>query len=533
MGEPDTSPIAFVGGRILSMDPRHPDPDAVIVEDGRITAVGPREMLRAFPTARVRDLAGRTLLPGFIDAHNHLCIAALHPVWADLSRVRDEDELRDALRAQAEREPDARWVRGVGWNEVTTGLQPDRAALDRLGLDRPVILAHYSLHQCVVSSQGLDELGIGKATRDPHGGIIERDERGVPTGLLVERAWSEAHARSLAEYRHPDRWGELVARRARALLADGITCIHDAACPPSAEALYFGMARDGTLPISVLTLPHPEALLMPLSAERLDGPLTGEGDERVRVGPIKLFADGGVLPAIDTSVDGERFQTGTCFADLAEGVLLAHTRGFRVAVHAIGNRGLEAALDAFRRAADARSRSDPRFRVEHASLASKEQIRTMAELGVVGVVQPGFLHHMGEAIEQVPFDGDPWMPFGDMARAGVPLAASSDDPCAFHEPLRTSAHGATRITGSGGVLGPEQSIEYLDWLRAYTAGAAWAGGQEDERGSLSPGKRADLVVLEGDLDPADPPAVVETWVGGARRFAQPAPTGAGARSVGA
>jgi len=513
--------LAFTGGRILSMDPQCPHPDVVVVADGRIAAVGSQDLLSAFPDAALCDLEGRALLPGFIDAHNHLCIAALHPVWADLSAVSTEEELRDALADQAAREPEARWIRGFGWNEAT-GLRPDRALLDQFGFDRPVIVAHYSLHQCVVSSCGLDELGIGSTTKDPDGGSIERDDKGRATGLLVERAWSEAHARSLADYADADRWAELVARRARVLLSDGITCVHDAACPPCAEDLYFSMAREGSLPLSVLTLPHPEALLMPLSVARLDGPTTGEGDERVRVGPIKLFADGGVTPAIDASVGGQRFQTGTRFADLGEGVLLAHSRGFRVAVHAIGNLGLAAALEAFARADRTRSTLDARFRIEHASLASTEQIRAMAELGVVGVVQPGFLHHMGQAIEQVPFDGDTWMRFGDMAREGVALAASSDDPCTFHEPLRTSSHGATRITGSGGVLDPEQSIDYVEWLRAYTAGAAWAGGQEEERGSLTPGKRADMIVLEGELDPMDPPLVKETWVAGECVFRAPA-----------
>ncbi|MGH3056108.1 MAG: amidohydrolase family protein, partial [Gaiellaceae bacterium] len=103
---------------------------------------------------------------------------------------------------------------------------------------------------------------------------------------------------------------------------------------------------------------------------------------------------------------------------------------------------------------------------------------------------------------------------GDLARARIPLAASSDDPFAFHEPVRTSAHGATRRTGSGNIFAAEQALGYVDWLRAYTSGAAYAGGQEYERGTLTPGKRADLVVLEGDLDPHHPPHVAQTWVGG-------------------
>ena len=122
-------------------------------------------------------------------------------------------------------------------------------------------------------------------------------------------------------------------------------------------------------------------------------------------------------------------------------------------------------------------------------------------------------------MEAVAWDEEIWLPFGDLARARIRLAASSDDPCAFHEPLRTSSHGATRRTGSGNILGPEQALGYEDWLRAYTAGAAYAGGQEHERGTLTPGKRADLVVLEGALDPNDPPRVAQTWVGGCRVYA--------------
>jgi hypothetical protein len=255
---------------------------------------------------------------------------------------------------------------------------------------------------------------------------------------------------------------------------------------------------------------------MPPEASRLEGPATGEGDERVRVGPIKLFADGGVAPALDVHLGSHHIEAGIRFADLSDGVARAVERGFRVAVHAIGNAGVEAALDAFARVARARPGADPRFRIEHASLVGPGQIRRMRELGVVGVVQPGFLHHMGQAVEKVRFADATWMAFGDMQRAGIPLAASSDDPCTFHEPLRTSAHGATRITGSGAVLDLEQSVDYLDWLRAYTAGAAFAGAQEGERGRLAAGLRADLVVLEGELDPRHPPRVAETWVGGRR-----------------
>ena len=467
-------PHAFTGGRILTMDPAVARAEVVVIENGRIAAVGERDLLRVYPGITVENLAGRTLLPGFIDAHNHLSIAALHPIWADLSRLTTMDELKAALSEQAAREPHAGWVRGANWNEVTTGLLPDRHDLDALGLDRPVIVAHYTLHQCVVSSQGLDELQIGRSTPDPPGGVIARGADGAPSGLLTERAWSAAHARSMEAYHDPDRWAELFGARMRQLLHEGITCVHDAACGRAAEAVYRAMRAAGTLSISVLMMPHAETILMD---PPLDGPVTGEGDELLRVGPVKLFADGGIAPAMDVSIAGQRSAFGIAFPGLAEGVVAAVERGFRVAVHALGNVGLRNALEAFTRAARVRRDDDHRFRVEHVCLASSKQIAEMAALGAIGVVQPGFLHHVGQSVEGVPWDEEIWLPFGDLARARIPLAASSDDPCALYEPLRTSSHGATRRTGSGSIFAPEQALGYEEWLSAYTAGAAYAGSQ--------------------------------------------------------
>jgi predicted amidohydrolase YtcJ len=381
------------------------------------------------------------------------------------------------------------------------------------------VVAHYTLHQAVVSTAALDALGIGRGTPDPPGGRIARRPDGTPTGLLVERAWSEAHARSLRAYHDPERWAELLASRARALSRDGITCVHDAACSPAAEATYRRLAAAGALPISVLMMPHAAALLAPLDAARLDGPPSGDGDEWLRVGAVKLFADGGVEPAIDVAMNGARLALGITMPGLDDDVATLVARGFAVAVHAIGNVGLGGALRAFRAARAARGGADLRLRVEHATLAAPAQLAEMAALDVAGVVQPGFVDHIGAAVDGVRFDDDTWLPFGDLARAGVRMAASSDDPCAFHAPLLTAARGSTRRCSTGAIVGPEQALAYEEWLRAYTAGAAWAGGQEYERGRLAPGLRADLVLLAGALDPEHPPHVAETWVAGQRVFA--------------
>ncbi|MCX8071127.1 MAG: amidohydrolase [Candidatus Binatia bacterium] len=516
--------VVFHNGRMLTME-RGAPPDATVLvtRGGRIEAVGGRELLQRYPHASHVDLAGCWLCPGFIDAHNHLSIAALHPLWADLSAVRNEEELANVLRAQAARDPHAPWVRGANWNEVETGLLPDRRMLDRIGLDRPILIAHYTLHQGVVCSRGLDELGIGRSTPDPPGGMIARDWEGNPSGLLVERAWSEAHARSVMPYRDRDRHDDWIVERAQLLLAEGITCVHDAACPPAAEQAYWRLARSNRLPISVLVMPHAEAILRGQDPQRWHGPPTGEGDEWLRVGPMKFFADGGIAPALDVCAAGIRMQMGMEFTDLQAELERAVAHGFRVAVHAIGNAGLERALSSFAEIRRRNPSADLRFRVEHACLASEEQLRRLRELGGVAVVQPGFLHHLGEAVLEVRFDNATWLPFGTMMEIGLPLAASSDDPCALRPPLLTASYGASRRTASARILDPSEAVPYEEWLRAYTIGAAYAGGQEHERGSLAPGKRADLVVLHGELDSMAPPRVVQTWVAGKLGWGELAP----------
>ena len=500
------------------MDPVLPYAEAVVVDGDRIAAVGERQILDHYPGIDLVELGQRTLLPGLIDAHHHLCIAALHPRWADLSGASHED-LGARLLAQAKREPEAAWVRGAQWNHLSLAVTRDD--LDALGLDRPIIAASFTLHQCVVCSRGLEELGIGRGVEDPPGGTIVRGPYGEPTGVLIETAWSDAQARSVAAYADPHRWAEHIESYARLLWQDGITAVHDPATPPAAETVYRALSGAGRLPVSVLAFPHPAALLAPPELDRLDrGPVTGEGDERFRTGPVKLFADGGAAPALNVTSRGRHLQAGYLIPGLADGVRAAYERGYRVAVHAMGNAGLAAALDAFR-ACVRRDDSNHRFRIEHATCLSTGQAAALAQLGGVAVVQPGFVEIMGPLVERLDLDDAVWLPFAELQATGVPLAGSSDHPCAPGNPLASACAGTTRRIPGGGILDADQALAYEDWLHAFTAGAAWAGGQEEERGMLRPGLRADFAVLEGELDPTDPPRVVETWIGGDRVWMAP------------
>ncbi len=506
----------FRGGPVLTMTSRG-TVESLVVRDGRVVAVGDRALgdAEVASGADVVELGGATLAPGFIDAHCHLSIAALEPDWVDCSAIADDAALAEALRALRLARPEGTWVRAARWDENATGLRPTRAALDEAVGDAPAIVVHHTFHQAMVNSAALDVLGIGRRTGGSELDGVDRDPSGAPTGLLVERAFGRAHSVSVRDYTEPRRWAELVAARARRLHRHGITAVHDAAVDPDAEAMYRSLAARGELPVGVLAMPHATPFLSNDPGDRLEGPVTGEGDEWLRVGPVKFFADGGVAPAIDVHVGGHHVAIGQRFDDLADAVVRATSRGFRVAVHAMGNAGITAALDAFAEADRSAPHGDHRPRLEHAGLASPMLARRAAGLGAVGVVQPGFVESVGRSTAGFEPDDATWLPFATLAEAGVPIAGSSDDPCGPIDPLHCAVLGSTRRTSNGLSIAPGESIPVSDWLHAYTAGAAFAGGQEHERGSLQPGLRADLVVLAPTDSATEPYRVDSTWIDGA------------------
>jgi len=503
-------PILFVGRAIHTMDPRTAGATTVAVTGERIAAVGGDELRGRFADAEVVELGDRPLLPGFVDAHNHLSLAALLPRFADLSDARSVAEIGTALGEQAAREPAAPWVRGSGW-ERRVSAPLGRHDLDALGFDRPILVEHFSLHQAVVCSRGLEELGIDHSTPDPAGGRIERDPDGRPTGLLVETAWGWAQDRALAGYTHPDRWGELIRQRIGELHRQGITAVHDAACSPEAEAVYRRLHATDQLDLSVLAMPHPRVFMGELDRSRLEGPPTGEGDEVLRVGAVKLFADGGAHPDMHGCIAGTRHRFGLPAPPVTEQARIAADAGFAVAIHAMGNGGMQRALDAIEVVRDGAG-VDRVARVEHATLLSDEQVERLRHLEATAVVQPGFRDTLGRNVADLRFDDLHWMPFGRLAERAVALAASSDHPCSPSPPLTTSIV-ATDTPSSPSDL-PGERLTYDAWLEAWTHGAASAGDQTHERGRLTPGLTADLVVLDRPLDPEDPPGVAQTWVRG-------------------
>ncbi|HMK48163.1 MAG TPA: amidohydrolase [Methanocella sp.] len=515
--------IVFTNGRIITMDPMRGRAEAIVVEDGHITAVGDGSIAKAYGDAEIVDLQGRTLLPAFIDPHNHLSFGCFTPGWAKLDGLPNRTAVLGAIQEHAKVHPDKGWIIGFPWIDAETGgVTLTRADLDEACPDRPVLLIHGTFHKAVANSEALRLAGVDRYYHNTRNGKALRDVTGEPTGVLLETAMAPAFklamAPTTAEY------ADLIEARAREFLAYGITAVGDPGVTSAAEEAYRYLHSRSRLPVSVLMMPHGETLLDNQLGSRLDGPVTGTGDTLLRVGPVKLFADGGVqsTAAFAGVIMGTRQTLGLPRDDFEAELIRATERRFRVCAHSLGNGSTEALITAFEKAAQrAPAGFELRPRIDHLFLTSEEQIRRFAALGGCAAVQPHFVTRSARLI-QVPFEGFQWFAFDTMAKEGMVVATGSDNPCFGSDfaiqPLKCAALGASLSGGPGNVLVAEDASPFEQWLWMYTAGAAYVSGLEHERGMLKPGMVADLVVLDGVFEPKNPPAVAETWKAGARVY---------------
>jgi predicted amidohydrolase YtcJ len=516
----DGRTIAFVGGEIMTMDPEGGRAEALVIVGGRIAEVGDRNILEAYPEAEICDLKGQALLPGFNDSHNHLSFGCYLPHWADLGGLTSKNEVLETISKQAACR-DSGWVVGFPWTEARRGeANMTREDLDRACPDRPVVLIHGTFHMLLLNSKALELSGFDGPDRKTDAGIA-RGPDGRATGIILESAGvpvlEMALRTSTAEY------ADLIEQRSRALLSFGITAVQDPGVTPEADRAYRLLHEQGRLPVSVLMMPHGRAILDNDLCQCLNGPVTGTGDEMLRVGPVKLFADGGVYGSIANAgvINGKPFSSGLPRDDFSSPLAEAIKRGFRVCVHSIGNMATDAVLDAYEAAVkEAPAGSDLRPRIEHMFTMSDRQIERLAALGGCASVQPFFLARIGDS-RRFCFEGFKWFPFGDLMRSGIILCANSDDPgfgsFGQIDPVKGSLIGAAMGDSGSPYYYPEQALPFEQWLWMYTAGGAYAGGLENERGKLKKGLVADMVVLSS-IDPKDAPVVNETWKAGIRVY---------------
>jgi predicted amidohydrolase YtcJ len=558
------NPEILTGATIRTMDPRRPIVEAVGIDSGVIAAAGSLAQVRATmgDGARIEDLGGGALLPGFIDAHHHLAYAALDYGGPSLrlpAGSRLDDLLAAITDAVAAKPPGWVYLCGYEVGDLRERRAPTADELEQCCPGRPLFVQAASGHDGALNQAGLDAMGWTASSRDPANGVIVRDRRGRPTGVVSEAAtfMAEAAFRDQLLADGPEVWLAACEAHARDLLALGITRVGDAAVAPSVERLYIRAAQEERLPITVHAMPvASSSLLLP----RFDGPATGEGVGRARTGPAKLFVDGGHRCAVCLSAGQAAWAAAALVKNVLGGRSLAAVRaasrsgrpklgrdlhlhagmrfwekdalagaiehgaqrGFQIALHAIGNEAIDVALGALERNERWLATAPGRPRLEHVVFANPDQPARIAATGAIAVVQPAFIASAGDDMLLTPLPPSiATMPLRSLSEAGVELAGSSDYPVTQPDVLAAISAAVTRRTAAGATLAADQAMEVELMLHAYTLGAARALGCEQEAGSITEGKQADLVHLAEDPVTQDPLLLAEidvkaTWVAGGR-----------------
>ncbi len=481
----------FDNARVLTMDPARPRATAVLVRDGAVAAVG-GDALAASPGARHIDCAGSVLAPAFIDAHCHLLATAARTCSVDCSpaAVRSIAGIQARLReAAAGRRPGA-WIRAVGYDEsrLEECRHPTRRDLDAAAPLHPVRLLHRSGHAVVLNTPALRLAGIAADTPEPPGGVIERfADDGEPSGLLLEMGDAVDRVVPPLPY---EELASAVDAVAHTFLAAGVTAICDATHTNGAREwdLFARLQAEGRLPLDVTLMEGAGC-----AGEMPETPLP-----HLRRGHVKVMLSeaGGLTP--DES-------------ELARIVVDLHARGRDVAVHAVEERAVAAAIAAIEAAVRDMPRPH-RHRIEHAALVPRGGAARMARAGISVVTQPAFLYHSGDRyLREVPQEKHARLyPVGSLARAGVRVAASTDAPVVPASPLEGVRAAVERRTSSGATVGPGQAVSLRRALAMWTRAAAEVCGVAT-RGRIAPGAAADFVLLSEASERAE---AVATYVRG-------------------
>ncbi|MGE5702859.1 MAG: amidohydrolase [Clostridia bacterium] len=499
--------IVFRNGQIVTVDATDRIAQAVATKENRILAVGDNASIERYigRETTIIDLQGRSMLPGFIDAHLHITLMAANTLGVNCKapHIQSLHHILEDLQTKAQQAPKGDWIRAWGFNEtkVVEKRYPTRWELDAISIDHPIIVVRTCSHISAVNSKALELAGIDANTPDPPGGKIERDANGVPTGVLIENA--HMHLNQLAKCTEAEiRKGMLLA--SRQLLANGITSIHDAGAygPESLRILQQAILSDD-IQVRIYAMIGALSDSRDFVKKMTDaGIVTGLGNERFKIGPAKVFIDGSSSgPTISTRqpYTSDSNNYGILYfgqEQLQEALVPAHERGFQITAHAQGDRAIEMMLNCIETALQKQPRANHRHRIEHAGVTTPDLMQRMKELGVIPVPNPPFLYEFGEGyLKHYGERVNHMFPARAFINAGIIAAAGSDCPITDCNPLLGIHTAVHRRTQAGLSVGDCQRIGLLEAVRLYTWNGAYASFDEQIKGSIEAGKLADLVVL--------------------------------------
>jgi predicted amidohydrolase YtcJ len=508
--EPD---LVLFNGLISTQHAALAQASAIAIRAGRILAVGEDTEVLALAGARTRriDLGRKRVFPGFIDAHAHPWVAgidALKKVACDKTSIPD---ILSALRARAAETPRGGWVRGYLYDDGKTPHPLTRADLDAAVPDHPVLVEHRGGHTGFVNSRAFQASGVSAGTANPAGGAYERDARGELDGRVADTALAAMIAKIPDELTREDhRRG--VALSAKLYASRGITSACEADAQPEALQAYQDARDAGELRYRVYCMMDIASLDRYIAA----GLHTGFGDSMVRIGAIKQFADGSISER--TAWLAQPYEGMGEYSGIEVGTresLYEHSRkawlaGFQLATHANGERAIERMLGIYEQLESEFPRRDPRFRLEHCTVVTPELITRIKAVGAIPVPFSGYVNFHGDVLH---FYGEErterMFAYRSFLDAGLRPPCASDYTASPPDPMLWLYSLTTRRDPTGHVWGASQRITLTEALRAATLDGAYASYEERDKGSLEPGKLADLVVLEGDPISVPP----EAWLG--------------------
>ena len=521
--------LIVVNARVYTVNPQQPWAEAIAVRGDKIVGVGDREKIDGYrgKTTKVIDAQGRLVLPGFTDCHIHFMDGSLGLTRVDLNDSGSVAEIQKRVKAYADSHPQEPWIQGMGWTYPTfkpSGL-PDKKILDEVVPDRPVYLVAFDGHSSWANSKALAMAGIDRNTPDPANGKIVRDEKGEATGALKESAGDLIDSK----IPKPTRAERLDALRKGIHEANkvGLVRVHSAGQDFEYLDLYDELRKQGalTLRFYVAYFLDPPGLTPEIN-KKVDTARRQYNDDWISGGVIKTMLDGVVeahTAAMLAPYSDDPSQSGKLFWDPGKykaAIADLDGRGFQIFTHAIGDKAVRTALDAYQNAAEINRTKDARPRIEHIETISAQDIDRFGKLGVIASMQP--LHSypdddtLGIWARNIGPERAtrPWV-WRSIEQKGGVLAFGSDWPVVTLNPWRGVQTAVTRQTEEGEPAGgfvPQQRLSLEDTIRAYTLGAAFAGRREKTEGSLEPGKLADFIVLDRDLFKIEPSEIHKTEV---------------------
>ncbi|HSR11492.1 MAG TPA: amidohydrolase [Thermodesulfobacteriota bacterium] len=507
--------LILLGGNIITVDPQKPRASAVAIKGDRFLYVGTEEEAWSLAGRNTRaiSLKGRTVLPGFIDSHQHLSHFGTNLLQIDCSPMRCKTiaHIQEAVRKKAAGKGPGEWIRGVGYDDtkVRDSRVLSRRDLDEAAPEHPVFIQHVSGHWAVVNSRALEKGGVAEDAADPPGGVYGREPgTGRLNGILYEQA-EFAFVFEGTTGKPPIMPSFTLKERVKGMrmacdlyLASGITSVNDALVSAESLETYQAALRSGDCKVRVYMLMAFDYLPQ---LEQLNL-RTGFGNERLRVGGIKILADGAIAgrtaylsePYIGTEDRG--ILAVESEAVLHEQIRRGHQAGFQVCVHANGDQVIDMTLAGFEKALAALPRKDHRHRLEHCTVVNEEILKRIRKLKMLVTPFGSYIHHHGE--KMIPAYGEKRVAMMFAHRSfldfGIAVSGASDHPCGPYEPLLAIQSCVTRKSAGGESLGAGQRISVEEAIRLYTQASAYASFEEDLKGSITPGKLADLVILGED-----------------------------------